>query len=143
MVSSGHRVGTTAALHRYCKAKSYSYINTLCQMFKAVGHYCCSARYTAQPWSPPAGHHPTVSASSLHLDCSPPSPCCFLSPHPPLSSLLSSPEAAWRLLPLLLLDTHPAWMLLKAFFCTPGISPKMELVEHLHLSYTIIFSPSY
>lgn len=95
-------------------------------MFKAVGHYCCSARYTAQSWSPPAGHHPTGSASCLHLDCSPLhfalDQACLLSPHPPLSFLVSPPEAAWRLLLLANSEAHttarhsPSIAAVKGFF---------------------------
>lgn len=102
-------------------------------MFKAVGHYCCSARYTAQSWSPPAGHHPTGSASCLHLDCSPLhlalDQACLLSPHPPLSFLVSPSEAAWRLLLLANSEAHttarhsPSITAVKGFFSAHQVFP--------------------
>ena len=152
-VSSGYRVGAIAALHRYCKAKSYSYI-TETFFARCLKQWVTTAAAQGTLFS--LGHHLQVTILQDQL---PPltwivPPFISLRPtstsflHTLLSSLLSPLEAAWRLLLLASSKAHTAaWhstcmAAVNGFFLHTRRFPQNG-ARGIPAPQNTIFSPSY
>lgn len=129
--------------HRHCKAKSYSYTT------ETPFDRCLKQQVTravAQGTLLSVGHHLQDQEGFLPPPgLLPASPCLratFPFPRHSFSSILNPSGAVWRFVAVHQLNTHPAGLILMAFFLHARYSPKLELAEHLHLRNTIIFPPS-